>query len=131
MGCGCYLDGAWSFLQWPDQWANSGILKDITFLEMVQIGLAVMLWKHHFRGLRIQFCTDNMACLRILNLKSGKSETVMKLVRAIVYGHFSLIAISIHGFNFSQTVGQIQVSSTPCGFRACTSSRGVLETFPC
>ena len=84
LGCGCYLDGAWSFLQWPDQWANSGILKDITFLEMVPIALAVMLWKRHFRGLRIQLCTDNMACLHILNSKSGKSERVMKLVRAIV-----------------------------------------------
>ena len=84
LGCGCYLDGAWSFLQWPDQWANSGILKDITFLEMVPIALAVMLWKRHFRRLRIQLCTDNMACLHILNSKSGKSERVMKLVRAIV-----------------------------------------------
>ena len=49
LGCGCYLDGALSFLQWPDQWANSGILKDITFLEMVPIALAVMLFKRHFR----------------------------------------------------------------------------------
>ena len=65
--CGCYFDGAWSILQWPDQWANSGILKDIIFLEMVPIALAVMLWKRHFRGLRIQFCTDNMACFHILN----------------------------------------------------------------
>lgn len=84
LGCGCYLDGAWAFLQWPDSWAESGILKDITFLEMVPIALAVLLWKNHFRGLRIQFNTDNMACLHILNSKSGKSERVMKLVRAIV-----------------------------------------------
>ena len=28
-------------------------------------------------------------------------------------------------------MGQIKVSSTPCGFRACTSCRGVLETFTC
>lgn len=59
-------------------------MKDITFLEMVPIALAVLLWKNHFRGLRIQFNTDNMACLHILNSKSGKSERVMKLVRAIV-----------------------------------------------
>ena len=78
------MDGAWSLLLWPDQWANSGILKDITFLEMVPIALEVMLWKRHFRGLPIQFCTDNMACLHILNSKSGKSERVIKLVRAIV-----------------------------------------------
>ena len=28
--CGCYLDGACAFLQWPDTWAESDILKDIT-----------------------------------------------------------------------------------------------------
>ena len=37
LGCGCYLAGAWSFVQWSNQWANSGILKDITFLEMVPV----------------------------------------------------------------------------------------------
>ena len=72
------------FLQWPESWAESDILKDITFLEMVPIAIAVMLWRNYFRGLGIQFCTENMACLHILNSKSGKSERVMKLVRAIV-----------------------------------------------
>ena len=75
-------------MQWPESWAESDILKDITFLEMVPIALAVMLWRNCFRGLRIQFCTDNMACLHILNSKSGKSERVMKLVRAIVLWSF-------------------------------------------
>ena len=51
---------------------------------MVPTALAVMLWKRDFRGLRIQFCTDNMAGLQILNSKSGKSERVMNLLRAIV-----------------------------------------------
>ena len=58
LGCGCYLNGVWYFVQWPDQWTNSGILKNITFLEIIPIPLAVMLWKQNFRGRRIQFCTD-------------------------------------------------------------------------
>ena len=61
----------------------------------------------------------------------------MKLVRAKVLWslqfdfHINAVHVKFHGFNFSQAVGQIQVSSTPYGFRTCTSSRGVLETFTC
>ena len=118
LGCGCYLDGAWSFLQWPDQWAISVILKDITFLEMVPIALAVMLWKRHFRGLRIQFCTDSMACLHILNSKSGKSERVMKLVRAIVLWslQFDFHANAVHAKsadNFTDSISRKHADSEP------------------
>ena len=34
-GCGCYLFGKWSILQWPVEWYHADILKDITFLEMI------------------------------------------------------------------------------------------------
>ena len=40
-GCGCYLFGKWSILQWPVEWYRTDILKDITFLEMIPIALSV------------------------------------------------------------------------------------------
>ena len=73
LGCGCNLNDTWSLSV-----LKPGILKNITYLEMIQIALAAELQR-----VRIQFCTDNMACLHILSSKSGKSDRIMKLVRAI------------------------------------------------
>lgn len=84
LGCGIYFRGAWCYLKWPESWQESDILRDITFLELVPIALAVCLWKHKFVGMRIQFCCDNMAVVHILNSKSAKSDRVMSLVRQIV-----------------------------------------------
>ena len=84
LGCGLYFDGLWCHLSWPDQWSGSDILRDITFLELVPIALAVCLWKERFTAKRIQFACDNMAVVHILNSKTAKAERVMILVRAIV-----------------------------------------------
>lgn len=84
LGCGLYFDGLWCHLSWPDQWSGSDILRDITFLELVPIALAVCLWKEKFKTKRIQFACDNMAVVHILNSKTAKAERVMILVRAIV-----------------------------------------------
>ncbi|MBV2113348.1 MAG: hypothetical protein KUF82_20545 [Candidatus Thiodiazotropha sp. (ex Ctena orbiculata)] len=84
LGCGAYFQGDWVFLKWPLDWEKTGILLDITFLEMVPIALAVCLWKDRFVTKRILFASDNMAVVHILNSKSAKSERVMSLVRQIV-----------------------------------------------
>ena len=55
LGCGAYFRGDWVFLRWPESWKGSDILKDITFLELVPIALAVCLWKENFVGKRILF----------------------------------------------------------------------------
>ena len=49
LGCGVYFDGHWCQLFWPEHWYETGLLKDITFLEFVPIALAVCLWKISFR----------------------------------------------------------------------------------
>ena len=84
LGCGAYFKGNWVFLRWPESWQGSDILRDITFLELVPIALAVCLWKENFIGKRILFQSDNMAVTHILNAKTSKSERVMTLVRQIV-----------------------------------------------
>ena len=71
LGCGLYFDGLWCHLSWPDQWSGSDILRDITFLELVPIALAVCLWKERFTAKRIQFACDNMAVVHILNSKTA------------------------------------------------------------
>ena len=84
LGCGVYFDGHWCHLSWPDQWSRSDLLRNITFLELIPIALAVCLRKESFKAKRIQFACDNMAVVHILNSKTAKAERVMILVRAIV-----------------------------------------------
>ena len=84
LGCGVYFQGKWAFLKWPIEWADSEILHDITFLELVPIFLAIFLWKHEFIGLRIRFNCDNQSVVHILNSKTSRSKRVMTLIRKIV-----------------------------------------------
>ena len=53
--CGVYFNGAWTILQWQEKWAESEILSDITYLEMVPIALACCLWKERLCSLKNQF----------------------------------------------------------------------------
>lgn len=84
LGCGVYLQGQWAYFQWPHEWQNTDIISDITFLELIPIVLAVMLFKSHFHNKKIMFHTDNIALVAILNKKTSKSKRVMQLVRPLV-----------------------------------------------
>jgi hypothetical protein len=39
-GCGIYFDGKWACLNWPSEWEQGNILKDITYLVLIPIALA-------------------------------------------------------------------------------------------
>ena len=45
--CAAYLDGQWAVLRWPTSWHNE-TLADITYLEIIQITMAIHLWKEIF-----------------------------------------------------------------------------------
>ena len=98
-GCGVYFMGKWTFLLWPVEWFDSEILKDITYLEIIPIALAIYLWNSYFHKKKILFNIDNMAVVSIINSKTAKSERVLKLLRFIVYwtlvGNFHVKAIYI------------------------------------
>lgn len=104
-GCGCYFMGKWCYLQWPLYWRQTGITRDITFLEIIPIALSVFLWYDRFKGKTIVFHIDNLAVVTVLNSKYSKSERVMNLLRFIVYwsmiGHFNLKAFHIFSKNNS------------------------------
>ena len=95
--------GKWSFLQWPQEWYQTEILKDITFLEIIPIALAICLWYHLFQKRKIAFHIDNLAVVAVLNTKSSKNVRVMTLLRFIVYwsmiGNFNIKAFHISSGN--------------------------------
>jgi len=84
-GCGAYFAGKWVALQWPEKWNNTEVLKDITYLELIPIILAIFIWGNAMKHKKVIFFSDNEAVVFILNNKSSKSERVMSLLRPLVY----------------------------------------------
>ena len=41
-GCGIYFEGKWACLNWPSEWEQENILKDIAYLELRPIVLSVV-----------------------------------------------------------------------------------------
>lgn len=77
----------YSFLQtvqWPTEWAGTEAMRDITFLELVPIVLAIHAWGNQLTSKKIVFRVDNEALVAILNKKSSKSKRVMGLIRPLV-----------------------------------------------
>ena len=83
-GCAAYLEPHWSVFKWPANWANTNLIRDITFLELIPISLAFMLWSHKLQGKKLLLHTDNLGLVSILNKKSSKSKRVMHLIRPLV-----------------------------------------------
>lgn len=84
LGCGCYYDGKWAFYKWPQAWYGTKVFLDITFLEMIPVLLAVVLWGNFMSNKRILMHIDNEALVSVLNKQSSKSKRLMKLVREFV-----------------------------------------------
>ena len=84
LGCGCYLAGKWSYFQWPRAWLGTEIMKDVTFLEMVPVLLAVHLWGNKMKKKNILFHIDNEALVNVINRQSCRSKRLMILVRDFV-----------------------------------------------
>jgi hypothetical protein len=84
-GFGVYFNGKWAQASWPQSWIQTGIMTDITFLELFPVVVAVSIWGSHLANKRILFRIDNQAVVTIINKKSSKSSRVMFLVRKLVF----------------------------------------------
>lgn len=85
LGCGGYFRGSWFFLQWPAHWNNQDILRDMTFLELIPVVLAIELWGIRLQHKKVQFHVDNLSLVSAINTQSSKSKRVMELVRHLVF----------------------------------------------
>lgn len=84
LGCGSFFQGQWVHFTWPSSWLNKPILRDITFLELVPIVLAFMIWGLRLQNKKVILHVDNISLVHILNKQSAKSPRVMVLVRSLV-----------------------------------------------
>jgi hypothetical protein len=88
----------WAQLVWPAQWELSGILTDITFLELFPVVVALNIWGYYLRNKKIIFHVDNQAVVYIINKKLSRSPRVMPLVRKLVFAclEFNILLKSEH-----------------------------------
>lgn len=84
LGCGAVFVSHWAYMLWPQEWKNSSIFKQVTFLELVPIVMAFTIWANQFQGKKIILHTDNKALVSILNSKTSKSKQIMHLLRPLV-----------------------------------------------
>ena len=80
IGFGAVLGRAWTYGVWPSNVDRT----DITILELYPIVLSVNLWGDKIRNRNIEFHTDNMALVSIINSTSSSKENIMALVRILV-----------------------------------------------
>ncbi len=82
-GFGIVFGNKWAQANWPDIWEQE-ILRDITFLELFPVIVAIEIWGSHLKNKKILFHIDNNSVVSIINRKSSKSQRVMALVRKLV-----------------------------------------------
>ena len=97
IGYGAVFGNHWLHGIWPSEWEGF----DITFLELYPIVLAAHLRGTRFSNQTVEFHTDNMALVSILNKSSSKKPHIMTLVRALVLAmlkyNFTFYAIHVPG----------------------------------
>jgi hypothetical protein len=83
-GFGIYFAGSWAHAIWPQHWHHLDILRDMTFLELFPVYVAILLWSCQLANKRILFHIDNVATVQVVNSATSKSPRVMNIVRKLV-----------------------------------------------
>lgn len=83
-GFGIFFSGRWAYSKWPAHWATSDLIRDMTFLELFPVYVAILLWHTLLSNQRIIFHIDNMAVVQVVNSTTSKSCRVMNIVRKLV-----------------------------------------------
>ena len=64
-----YFQGKWAQHCWPKEWAENGMLSDITFLELFPVVVAVNIWGLYLKNKNIVFNIDNQSVVYIVSKK--------------------------------------------------------------
>ncbi|XP_041347370.1 uncharacterized protein LOC121367333 [Gigantopelta aegis] len=100
-GFGVYFRGHWAYGSWPTEWWKMGLLRNITFLELFPVVVAVTIWGNRLQNKKLLFHIDNEAVVVVINKKTFKCAMVMTLLRKLVLitlrKNILLIAVHIAG----------------------------------
>lgn len=78
LGFEVYFRRHWCTKAWPAKWAATGVRRDLTFLELFPILVAVCLWGMASHS--VHFWCDKMAVVQVLNALTSRSPRVMDLI---------------------------------------------------
>ena len=84
-GCAAVYGKRWFFIPWPQTWK----MKNIAFLELFPIIVALEIWGYLWKNHQIFFRTDNQAVAEIINKQSSRDPNIMSLVRRLVIANMS------------------------------------------
>jgi len=84
LGSAVYFVHHWAYFSWPADWLDKNVMRELTFLELVPVVMAVFMFKKDLQDKQIIFHTDNEALVSVLNNRTSKSKNVMQLVRPLV-----------------------------------------------
>ncbi|KAM4808264.1 adhesion G-protein coupled receptor V1 [Rhinophrynus dorsalis] len=84
VGFGAIFGSDWCSGLWPEVWVKVGLTRNILFLELFPIVVAVSLWGERMRDCRIVFHSDNMGVVQSVNNLSASSPPVLALLRRLV-----------------------------------------------
>lgn len=79
-GFGATYGSSWIQGYWPARWTNL----HITVLELYPIFVTISLFSRKLQNSRINFFSDNMAVVQIINKQSSKCHFVMQILRPLV-----------------------------------------------
>lgn len=81
-------------LPWPNHWKDQDIMRDLTFLELILVVIAIELWGHDLQNKKVSFRVDNLSLVSVINKQSSKNKRVMELVRHFVYRLMSYLKLN-------------------------------------
>ncbi|KAM4690414.1 uncharacterized protein WCC33_017798 [Rhinophrynus dorsalis] len=84
VGFGAYLAGKWCVGVWPPKWHEQGLTRNLAFLELFPIVVALELWHDALQDRAVVFWTDNMAVVYAVNQLTSASRPVLNLLRYLV-----------------------------------------------
>lgn len=85
-----------NYLGWSLSWKRTGILKDVTYLELIPVALAIYLWGSEVFGKKVILNSDNQSVVSILISRTTKSPRVMSLFGALfIYQYLAICILNI------------------------------------
>lgn len=95
-------------------------MRDITFLELVPILLALFIWGVEYKNKKIVFRVDNEALVEIINERTSKSKREMQLIRPVV---LLTMQYNIQFKQFIFRVLKMKLQTRSLGFRCSVSGK--------
>ncbi|KAM8945728.1 uncharacterized protein RCH25_049052 [Pelodytes ibericus] len=114
---GAYFGGKWCAEKWPEEWKSCPLIRNLAFLEMFPVVVALALWGDRLKDRRVVFYSDNQAVVEAINGLSASSMPVIRLLRRLVLlcmslniafrarhvpGYLNVIADSLSRLQFSR-----------------------------